>query len=104
MAQPPSPQAITGSLSFGDSGRNTTWPAEPNAGSFVTLYGPGIAFGAPSSGSVVLTRLRFGPCANVVVPIARTRAAEKMDNLTYASKQSSRVRRRRIIDHRHGTR
>src|SRR5436190_24012022 len=61
MAQPPSPHAITGSLSLPgnlprSSGRNTTCPGEPRAGSDITLYGPGIAFGAPSSGSVVLTR------------------------------------------------
>src|SRR3954468_55762 len=71
MAQPPSPHAMTGSLSFPgnplrSSGRKTTWPGEPGAGSDLTLYGPGIAFGAPSSGSVVLTRsaLRPGPWAN----------------------------------------
>ena len=29
----------------------------------MTLYGPGIAFGAPSSGSVVLTRSALGPGA-----------------------------------------
>src|SRR5204863_9356353 len=61
MAQPPSPHAITGSLSLPgnlprSSGRKTTWPGEPKAGSDMTLYGPGIAFGAPSSGSVVPTR------------------------------------------------
>src|SRR6185436_6923419 len=66
MAQPPSPQAITGSLSRPgnfprSSGRKTTWPGEPGAGSDMTLYGPGIAFGAPSSGSVVLTRSALGP-------------------------------------------
>src|SRR5438552_1497450 len=64
MAQPPSPHAITGSLSLPgnlprSSGRKTTWPGEPRAGSLITLYGPGIAFGAPSSGSVVLTRSLF---------------------------------------------
>src|SRR6478736_420128 len=71
MAQPPSPHAMTGSLSLPgnslrSSGRKTTWPGEPGAGSDLTLYGPGIAFGAPSSGSVVLTRsaLRPGPWAN----------------------------------------
>src|SRR3954466_15721249 len=69
MAQPPSPHAITGSLSFPgnvlrSSGRNTTWPGEPGAGSDFTLYGPGIAFGAPSSGSVVLTRSAAGAWAN----------------------------------------
>src|SRR4051812_1860252 len=71
MAHPPSPHAITGSLSLPgnlprSSGRNTTCPGEPRAGSEMTLYGPGIAFGAPSSGSVVLTRsaLGPGPCAN----------------------------------------
>src|SRR4051794_24898264 len=71
MAQPPSPHAMTGSLSSPgnpprSSGRKTTWPGEPGAGSDLTLYGPGIAFGAPSSGSVVLTRsaLRPGPWAN----------------------------------------
>src|SRR5882757_1599178 len=71
MAQPPSPHAITGSLSLPgslprSSGRKTTWPGEPRAGSDMTLYGPGIAFGAPSSGSVVLTRSALGPgaCAN----------------------------------------
>src|SRR5688572_32672863 len=61
MAQPPLPHTITGSLSLPgnlprSSGRKTTWPGEPTAGSDMTLYGPGIAFGAPSSGSVVLTR------------------------------------------------
>src|ERR1700751_5362252 len=66
MAQPPSPHAITGSLSLPgnlprSSGRKTTWPGEPMAGSDITLYGPGIAFGAPSSGSVVLTRSVLGP-------------------------------------------
>src|SRR4029079_1327918 len=71
VAQPPSPHAITGSLSLPgnlprSSGRKMTWPGEPTAGSDMTLYGPGIAFGAPSSGSVVLTRsaLRPGPWAN----------------------------------------
>src|SRR6202040_1871592 len=68
MAQPPSPHAITGSLSLAvnlprSSGRKTTWPGEPRAGSDMTLYGPGIAFGAPSSGSVVLTRSALGPGA-----------------------------------------
>src|SRR5260221_722734 len=68
MAQPPSPHAITGSLSLPgnlprSSGRKTTWPGEPRAGSDMTLYGPGIAFGAPSSGSVVLTRSALGPGA-----------------------------------------
>src|SRR5215467_14473021 len=66
MAQPPSPHAITGSLSLPgnlprSSGPNTTWPGEPTAGSDRTLYGPGIAFGAPSSGNVVLTRSALGP-------------------------------------------
>src|SRR5689334_14379127 len=69
MAQPPSPHAITGSLSLPgklptSSGRNTTWAGEPNAGSDFTLYGPGTAFGAPSSGSVVLTRSAAGAWAN----------------------------------------
>src|SRR5262245_50575719 len=64
MAQPPSPHAITGSLSLPEnlprsSGRKTTWPGEPRAASLMTLYGPGIAFGAPASGRVVLTRLLF---------------------------------------------
>src|SRR5215471_5152811 len=68
MAQPPSPHAITPSLSLPgnlprSSGRKTTWPGEPRAGSDMTLYGPGIAFGAPSSGSVVLTRSALGPGA-----------------------------------------
>src|SRR5689334_4823946 len=66
MAQPPSPHAITGSLSrrgnaLRSSGRKTTWPGEPGAGSEMTLYGPGIAFGAPSSGSVVRTKSALGP-------------------------------------------
>src|SRR5215831_3615398 len=66
MAQPPSPHAITGSLSLPgnlprSSGRKTMWPGEPRAGSDMTLYGPAIAFGAPSSGSVVLTRSALGP-------------------------------------------
>src|SRR5216110_870610 len=68
MAQPPSPHAITGSLSLPgnvprSSGRKTTWPGEPRAGSDMTLYGPEIAFGAPSSGSVVRTRSALGPGA-----------------------------------------
>src|ERR1700745_1520825 len=69
MAQSPSPHAITGSCSLPgnpprSSGRKTTWPGEPGAGSDMTLYGPGIAFGAPSSGRVVLTRSLFlGPGA-----------------------------------------
>src|SRR5262245_48328081 len=68
MAQPPSPHAITGSLSLPGKlprscGRKTTWPGEPTAGSDMTLCGPGIAFGAPSSGSVVLTRSFLGPGA-----------------------------------------
>src|ERR1700733_14901550 len=68
MAQPPSPHAITGSLSLPgnlprSSGLKTTWPGDPRAGSDMTLYGPGIAFGAPSSGSVVLTRSALGPGA-----------------------------------------
>ena len=45
-------------------GRKTTWPGEPGAGSDLTLYGPAIALGAPSRGSVVLTRSLFlGPGA-----------------------------------------
>src|SRR5258708_333776 len=68
MATPPSPHAITGSLSLPgnvprSSGRKTTWPGEPRAASDMTLYGPGIAFGAPSIGSVVLTRSALGPGA-----------------------------------------
>src|SRR5262250_2660699 len=85
MAQPPSPHAITGSLSLPgnlprSSGRKTTWPAEPRAGSDITLYGPGIAFGAPSSGSVVLTRsaLGPGPWANETHAV-RTNAAVSAD-------------------------
>src|SRR3954469_25870648 len=85
MAQPPSPHAITGSLSLPEnlprsSGRKTTWPGEPRAGSDVTLYGPGIAFGAPSSGSVVLTRsaLRPGPWANETHAV-RTNAVVSAD-------------------------
>src|SRR2546430_10065952 len=85
MAQPPSPHAITGSLSLPgnlprSSGRKTTWPGEPRAGSDMTLYGPGIAFGAPSSGSVVLTRsaLGPGPCANATHAV-RTNAVVSAD-------------------------
>src|SRR5580765_4842496 len=110
MAQPPSPQAITGSLSLPgnlprSSGRKTTWPGEPRAGSDMTLYGPGIAFGAPSSGSVVATRSFLGGCAYAVAPSAnRAAAAERKDNFTYASKQSSGRLRGRIIDHQHGPR
>src|SRR2546421_1116791 len=85
MAQPPSPHAITGSLSLPgnlsrSSGRKTTWPGEPSAGSDMTLYGPGIAFGAPSSGSVVLTRSALGPgaCANDTHAV-RTNAAVSAD-------------------------
>src|SRR3954467_14290008 len=85
MAQPPSPHAITGSLSLPgnlprSSGRKTTWPGEPGAGSDMTLYGPGIAFGAPSSGSVVLTRSARGPgpCANDTHAM-RTNAAVNAD-------------------------
>src|SRR2546429_2564963 len=85
MAQPPSPHAITGSLSLPgnlprSSGRKTTWPGEPRAGSEMTLYGPGIAFGAPSSGSVVLTRSALGPgaCANETHAV-RTNAAVSAD-------------------------
>src|SRR5213078_3879611 len=68
MAQPPSPHAITGSLSLPgnrprSSGRKTTWLGDACAGSVMTLYGPGIAFGAPSSGSVVLTKSAAGPGA-----------------------------------------
>src|ERR1700704_1423960 len=85
MAQPPSPHAITGSPSLPanlprSSGRKTTWPGEPRAGSDMTLYGPGIAFGAPSSGSVVLTRsaLRPGPWANETHAV-RTNAVASAD-------------------------
>src|SRR6185436_9126332 len=85
MAQPPSPHAITGSLSLPgnllrSSGRKMTWPGEPRAGSEMTLYEPGIAFGAPSSGSVVLTRsaLRPGPWANETHAV-RTNAAVSAD-------------------------
>src|SRR5256885_438593 len=85
MAQPPSPHAITGSLSLPgnlprSSGRKTTWPGEPRACSDMTLYGPGIAFGAPSSGSVVLTRSALGPgaCANETHAM-RTKAVMSAD-------------------------
>src|SRR5207247_5642880 len=85
MAQPPSPHAITGSLSLPgnlprSSGRKTTWPGEPRAGSDMTLYGPGIAFGAPSSGSVVLTSSAPGPgaCANETHAV-RTNAVVSAD-------------------------
>src|SRR5580765_8550342 len=87
MAQPPSPHAITGSLSLPgnlprSSGRKTTWPGEPRAGSDMTLYGPAIAFGAPSSGSVVLTRSALGPgpgaCANETHAV-RTNAVVSAD-------------------------
>src|SRR5436190_2185871 len=85
MAQPPSPYAITGSLSLPgnlprSSGRKTTWPGEPRAGSDMTLYGPGIAFGAPWSGSVVLTRPALGPgaCANETHAV-RTNAVVSAD-------------------------
>src|SRR3954470_7302839 len=90
MAQPPSPHAITGSLSLAEnlprsSGRKTTWPGEPNAGSDLTLYGPGIAFGAPSSGSVVLTRsaLRPGPWANETHAV-RTNAVVSADFMRHS--------------------
>src|SRR5215831_4090026 len=86
MAQPPSPHAITPSLSLPgnlprSSGRKTTWPGEPKAGSDMTLYGPGIAFGAPSSGSVVLTRsaLGPGPWANETHAVSRTNAVVSAD-------------------------
>src|SRR4051794_29204322 len=85
MAQPPSPHAMTGSLSSPgnpprSSGRKTTWPGEPGAGSDLTVYGPGIAFGAPSSGSVVLTRSALGPgaCANETHAV-RTNAVVSAD-------------------------
>src|SRR5436190_6117380 len=85
MAQPPSPHAITGSLSLPgnlprSSGRKTTCPGEPRAGSDVTLYAPAIAFGAPSSGSVVLTRSALGPgaCANETHAV-RTNAVVSAD-------------------------
>src|ERR1700704_3008931 len=83
MAQPPSPHAITGSLPGNlprSSGRKTRWPGDPRAGSDRTLYGPGIAFGAPSRGSVVLTRSAPGPgaCANEA-HAARTNAVVSAD-------------------------
>src|SRR6185436_16715529 len=86
MAQPPSPHAITGSLSLAEnlprsSGRKTTWPGEPRAASFVILYGPGIACGAPSSGRVVLTRsllLGLGAWANETHAV-RTNAVVSAD-------------------------
>src|SRR3979490_2674373 len=86
MAQPPSPHAITGSLSLAgnlprSSGRKTTWPGEPKAGSDMTLYGPGIAFGAPSSGSVVLPSSAPpgpGACANETHAV-RTNAVVSAD-------------------------
>src|SRR5215470_11406963 len=83
MAHPPSPHAITGSLSLRgnalrSSGRKTTWPGEPKAGSDITLYAPGIAFGAPSSGSVVATRSFLGGWANETHAV-RTNAAVSAD-------------------------
>src|SRR5438552_13251286 len=91
MAQPPSPHAITGSLSLPgslprSSGRKTTWPGEPRAGSDMTLYGPGVAFGAPSSGSVVLTRsaLGAGACANETDAV-RTNAVVSADFMRRSS-------------------
>src|SRR5205823_3774947 len=92
MAQPPSPHAITGSLSLTEnlprsSGRKTTWPGEPKAGSDMTLYGPGIAFGAPSSGSVVLTRsvAGAGGCANETHAV-RTNAVASADFMRHSSR------------------
>src|SRR5258706_10466150 len=89
MAQPPSPHAIIGSLSLPgnlprSSGRKTTWPGEPRAGSDMTLYGPGIAFGAPSSGSVVLTRSALGPgacAAHTAASASKPATAETKDVL-----------------------
>src|SRR5262245_15776331 len=84
MAHPPSPHAMTGNLSFPgkllrSSGRKTTWPGDPKAGSDMTLYGPGIAFGAPSSGSVVATRSFLGGCAKLKPAVAsRAAAADAM--------------------------
>src|SRR4029078_7458287 len=83
MAQPPSPHAITDSVSLAEnlprsSGRKTTWPGEPRAGSDMTLYGPGIAFGGPSSGSGVLTRSAPGAGANETHAV-RTNAVVSAD-------------------------
>src|SRR6185436_11924517 len=106
IAQPPSPHAITGSLSLPgnlprSSGRKTTWPGEPTAGSDMTLYGPGIAFGAPSSGSVVLTRSappRPGPWANETHAV-RTNAVVSADFMrrSLAKRDHSRRSRQQIV-------
>src|ERR1700681_3656361 len=115
MAQPPSPHAITGRLSLPwnlprSSGRKTTWPGEPRARSDMTLYGPGIAFGAPSSGSVVLTRSAppgLGAWANETHAV-RTNAVVSADfmrcsladgNTTaLAAADCDRARRRRMAE------
>src|SRR5262249_9413450 len=46
-------------------GRNRRWPGEPNAPSDVTLYGPGSASGAPSTGNArsIIARVMPGDCA-----------------------------------------
>src|SRR4026209_1723278 len=109
MAQPPSPHAITGSRSLTgnlarSSGRKTTGPGEPRAGSDMTLYGPGIAFGAPSSGSVVLTRsfLGAGPWANETQAV-RTNAVVSADFMrcSLADGNATGARRRQFRSRAH---
>jgi hypothetical protein len=56
IAQPPLPHTIRGNVSFFGNpssvvGRKMRWPGEPKAPSEVTLYGPGTASGAPSTGN-----------------------------------------------------
>src|SRR5580704_7707186 len=53
-------------------------PGEPNAGSDVTWYGPGSAFGAPSRGNAreIISRVMPGGCArHTPAPVRKTAAA-----------------------------
>src|SRR5262249_14188992 len=83
IAQPPLPQTITGNVSFFGKasravGRNTRWPGDPNAPSDVTLYGPGSASGAPSSGNdrSIISRVTPGGWARQTpAPVSSATAA-----------------------------
>src|ERR1700745_2669736 len=82
MLQPPLPHTITGNVSFlgnasSAAGRYTCNPGEPNAGSDVTWYGPGSAFGAPSRGKAreIMSRVTPAGCARHAPVPARNAAA-----------------------------
>src|SRR5262245_40369837 len=87
MAHPPLPHAITGSVSFAgkalrSAGRKTTRPGVLNAGSGpTTLYGPGTASGAPSTGSAlaIISRVTPGGCARLGAASPRRTAIPQMN-------------------------